>query len=99
MDVVCLYFSQAFKGISHSTLLDELAAHGLDECIVLRVKNHLDSWAQSVLMNGVAFSWWAGTSGFHQGKRQNSEKMLLLISYHKSNVTEGERDNLGVALH
>lgn len=37
-------FSVAFKSISHSILL---AAHGLNECSVLRVKNHLDSLAQT----------------------------------------------------
>ncbi|TRZ10158.1 hypothetical protein HGM15179_016951 [Zosterops borbonicus] len=30
VDVVCLYFSKAFDTVSHSTLLEELAAHGLD---------------------------------------------------------------------
>lgn len=80
-------------------LLEKLAAHGLDECTVLKVKNHLDIWAQRVLVNGVTFSWWPVTTGFHQGKRWNSEKMLLLSSYHKFNVIKWERDNLGAAIH
>lgn len=99
MDVVCLYFSQAFKSISHSTLLEKPAAHGLDECTVLRVKNHLDSWAHRVLVNGVTFSWWPVTHGFHKGKRQKSGRMPLVISYHKSNVTERQGDNFQVAVH
>lgn len=99
MDVVCLYFSQVFKSISYSTLLEKLAGCGLDECTVLKVKNHLVSWAHRVLVNGVTFSWWPVTRGFHKGKRQKSERMSLVISYHKSNVTEREKDNLQVAVH
>jgi len=31
-DVVYLYFSKAFETVSHSTLLEKLAAHDLDGC-------------------------------------------------------------------
>ena len=42
VDVVCLDFSKAFDIISHSVLLEKLAAHGLDEHAVCWLKNWLD---------------------------------------------------------
>jgi len=46
-DVVYLDFSKAFDTVSHSILLEKLAAHGLDGCILCGVKNQLDDRAQS----------------------------------------------------
>ncbi|KAK4832634.1 hypothetical protein QYF61_024615 [Mycteria americana] len=49
VDVVCLDFSKAFDTISHSILLEKLAAHGLDGCTLRWVKNWLDGRAQGVV--------------------------------------------------
>ncbi|KAK4806075.1 hypothetical protein QYF61_010284 [Mycteria americana] len=41
--VVCLAFSKAFDNVSHSVLLQKLAAHGLDEHELLW-ENNLAGW-------------------------------------------------------
>ncbi|KAK4813305.1 LOW QUALITY PROTEIN: hypothetical protein QYF61_023456 [Mycteria americana] len=63
VDVVYLDFSKAFDTISHSILLEKLAAHGLDGCTLHWVKNWLDGRAQRVVVNGVYSSWWPVTRG------------------------------------
>jgi len=45
VDVVCLDFSKAFDTISHSILLEKLAAHGLDWYTLHWVQNQMDGWA------------------------------------------------------
>ncbi|RMB96791.1 hypothetical protein DUI87_26857 [Hirundo rustica rustica] len=57
VDVVYLDFSKAFDTISHSTLLEKLAARGLDRSTLCWVWNWLHGWAQRVMVNSAASSW------------------------------------------
>ncbi|KAK4807040.1 hypothetical protein QYF61_018381 [Mycteria americana] len=54
---------KAFGTVSHSILLEKLAAQGLDRCTLRWVKNWLDGQAQRVVVNGV----YSITSGVPQG--------------------------------
>jgi len=47
VDVVYLDFSKAFDTLSHSILVEKLAAHGLDRYTLHWIKKWLYGWAQS----------------------------------------------------
>ena len=57
VDIVCLDFSKAFDTVSHSILLEKLAAHDFDRFTLYWVKSWLDGWAQKVVVKGVTSSW------------------------------------------
>ncbi|GAB0209146.1 mitochondrial enolase superfamily member 1 [Grus japonensis] len=52
VDVLYPDCSKAFDIVSHSILLEKLAAHGMDGCTHCWVKNWLDHRAQRVVVNG-----------------------------------------------
>ena len=50
-------FSQAFNTVSHSIVLEKLAAHGLSRYSLGWVENWLDGWAQRVAVSGSMSTW------------------------------------------
>jgi len=57
VDVVYLGISKAFDTVSHSILVEKLAAHGFDRSTLCWVNNWLGGWAQRVVVNGIKSSW------------------------------------------
>ena len=55
--VVYLDFSKGFDTVSHSILLEKLAAQGLGRYTLCWVENWLDSQVQRVVVHGVRSSW------------------------------------------
>ena len=58
MESVCLDFSEASDTISHSILVERLAAPSLDRCTVHWVKFWLAGRSRRAMVNGVQTSWW-----------------------------------------
>ncbi|KAF4794460.1 succinyl-CoA:glutarate-CoA transferase [Turdus rufiventris] len=67
LDVLYLDFSKTFDTVPLSILLEKLAAHGLDRTILCWVKNWLDGWAHSVVVNDTESNLWLIISGVPQG--------------------------------
>jgi len=57
VDVIYLDVSKVFDPVSHSILLEKLAACGLEGCMICWINIWLHGRAQRVVVNGVKSSW------------------------------------------
>jgi len=80
-DVVYLDFIEEFDSVSHSILLEKLAAHGLHMCTVLWVKNWLDVQTQRVTMNGLQWNRQLVISDIPQDSVLGSVLFSIYFSY------------------
>ncbi|PKU41660.1 rna-directed dna polymerase from mobile element jockey-like [Limosa lapponica baueri] len=76
--VVYLAFSKAFDTVSHSIILEKLAAHGLDSSILCWVKNCLEKRGQKVVVDGVKSGWGLVTSGAPRARYWGSFSLVFL---------------------
>ncbi|KAJ7427763.1 RNA-directed DNA polymerase from mobile element jockey-like protein [Willisornis vidua] len=76
----CLDFSKAFDTVSHSILLEKLAAHGLHGCTVHWVENCQDGLAQKAVVNGVLSSWQLATNDVPQCSVMESGLFNIFIN-------------------
>ncbi|KAJ7418177.1 RNA-directed DNA polymerase from mobile element jockey-like protein [Willisornis vidua] len=67
LDIVYLDFSKSFDTVSHSIVLEKLAAWDLHRSTDCWVENCLDGQVCTVVVNGITSRWWAVSSGVPEG--------------------------------
>ncbi|PKU41015.1 rna-directed dna polymerase from mobile element jockey-like [Limosa lapponica baueri] len=96
VDVVYLDFSKAFDTVSHSILLEKLAAHGLDGRTLHWVKNWLEGQAQRVVLSGIQESFWDDSSWNRSSRDYASREQNCKKTSEDNRVSGTQQETLGV---